>query len=122
MRILLVDDNEVNRDMLSRRLCRRGFNVVTAANGAIAIEVATRELPDIILMDMNMPVLNGWDATRALKAAESTQGIPVVALTADDMIEDHEKALSAGCDYFETKPIDFERLLRTVARATDRVA
>src|SRR5215471_4228009 len=105
-KILLVEDNETNRDMLSRRLIRRGFEVVMAFDGAQAIEMATSETPDIILMDMSLPVIDGWEATRQVKAAPATKAIPVIALTAHAMAGDREKALAAGCDDYDTKPID----------------
>jgi two-component system, cell cycle response regulator DivK len=110
-RILLVEDNEMNRDMLSRRLQRRGFEVVIAIDGQAGIEQAQAELPDLILMDMSLPVIDGWEATRALKSAEGTRHIPVIALTAHAMSTDRDKALEAGCDDYDTKPIEFARLL-----------
>ena len=111
MRVLLVEDNEMNRDMLSRRLSRRGFDVLIAVDGAQGIQVAKTELPDLILMDMSLPVMDGWDATRQLKTDTQTQSIPVIALTAHAMSGDRDKALSAGCDDYDTKPIDLDRLL-----------
>ena len=111
MRVLLVEDNEMNRDMLSRRLSRRGFDVLIAVDGAQGIQVAKTELPDLILMDMSLPVVDGWDATRQLKTDRQTQSIPVIALTAHAMSGDRDKALSAGCDDYDTKPIDLDRLL-----------
>jgi two-component system cell cycle response regulator DivK len=110
-RILLVEDNEMNRDMLSRRLQRRGFEVVIAIDGQSGIEMAQTELPDLILMDMSLPVIDGWEATRALKSAAETKKIPVIALTAHAMSTDRDKALEAGCDDYDTKPIEFSRLL-----------
>lgn len=110
-KILLVEDNEMNRDMLSRRLARNGFEVVMAVNGQEGVAMATSETPDLILMDMSLPVLDGWDATRQLKANPDTAGIPVIALTAHAMPSDKEKALAAGCDDFDTKPIELPRLL-----------
>jgi CheY-like chemotaxis protein len=110
-KILLVEDNEMNRDMLSRRLLRSGFDVIMAVNGQEGIELAASETPDLILMDMSLPVLDGWDATRQLKANPATAGIPVIALTAHAMESDREKALAAGCDDFDTKPIELPRLL-----------
>ena len=115
-RILLVEDNELNRDMLSRRLQRRGFQVTTAIEGEGAIEQAKTMKPDLILMDMGLPGLNGWDATRRLKADPETAPIPVVALTAHAMSGDREQALSAGCNAFETKPVELDRLLNTIHR------
>jgi len=113
-RVLLVEDNELNRDMLSRRLARRGFHVVTAMDGAEAIQQTNEIKPDLILMDMGLPGLNGWDATRRIKANPETNAIPVIALTAHAMNVDREQALAAGCDAFETKPVELERLLTTI--------
>ncbi len=121
-RILLVEDNEMNRDMLSRRLERRGFEVVIAVNGRQGIEMAASEAPDLVLMDMSLPVVDGWEATRQIKAAAATSSIPVMALTAHAMAGDLEKALEAGCDDFETKPIEFERLLGKIEALLARVA
>jgi CheY-like chemotaxis protein len=113
-RLLLVEDNEMNSDMLSRRLIRRGYQVILAADGEDGVAAAKRELPDLILMDMSLPVMNGWDATRALKADPATRSIPVIALTAHAMSGDHAKALEAGCDDFDTKPIELPRLLTKI--------
>ena len=110
-KILLVEDNEENRDMLSRRLTRRGYKVVTAMDGGQGVTLAQAEAPDLILMDMNLPVLDGSEATRQLRAAPATRSIPIIALTAHAMAGDREKALEAGCDDYDTKPIEFERLL-----------
>ena len=110
-RLLLVEDNELNRDMLSRRLVRRGYEVVMAIDGAQALEMARSESPDLILMDMSLPVVDGWEATSRLKAEPETRAIPVVALTAHAMSGDRERALAAGCDDFDTKPVDLARLL-----------
>ena len=110
-KILLVEDNEMNRDMLSRRLIRNGFEVVMAIDGEQAVALALSELPDLILMDMSLPVIDGWEATRRVKAAEATSGIPVIALTAHAMSGDREKTLNAGCDEYDTKPIEMPRLL-----------
>ncbi len=110
-KILLVEDNEENRDMLSRRLTRRGYKVGIAMDGEQGVTMAQSEVPDLILMDMDLPVLNGWDATRQLKAASATKSIPIIALTAHAMAGDREKALEAGCDDYDTKPIEFLRLL-----------
>jgi CheY-like chemotaxis protein len=110
-KILLVEDNEMNRDMLSRRLERRGYQVVIAVDGAQGVQMARAEVPDLILMDMSLPVLDGWEATRQLKAAPVTKDIPIIALTAHAMSGDREKALDAGCDDYDTKPIEFPRLL-----------
>src|SRR5271169_4168390 len=103
-RILLVEDNEMNRDMLSRRLSRRGFEVLLAQDGLEGLRVAREERPDVILLDMDLPVLDGWEAARRLKADETMRGIPIVALTAHAMSGDRERALEAGCDDYETKP------------------
>jgi CheY-like chemotaxis protein len=113
-RLLLVEDNEMNSDMLSRRLMRRGYEVILAADGAEGVAAARRERPDLILMDMSLPVMNGWDATRALKADPATQSIPVIALTAHAMSSDHARAMEAGCDDFDTKPIELQRLLQKI--------
>jgi two-component system, cell cycle response regulator DivK len=110
-KILLVEDNEMNRDMLSRRLTRNGFEVVIAVDGAKGVEMATSEKPDLILMDMSLPVMDGWDATRHVKADPITKSIPVIALTAHAMMEDRDKAIAAGCDDFDTKPVELPRLL-----------
>lgn len=109
--ILLVEDNELNRDMLGRRLQRRGYDVLIAVDGSEGIERAGNEKPDLVLMDMSLPVLDGWEATRRLKAEPETQDIPVIALTAHAMSGDREKALAAGCDDYDTKPIDFKSLI-----------
>jgi CheY-like chemotaxis protein len=109
--ILLVEDNELNRDMLSRRLERRGFTVVLAVDGAQGVELAASAAPDLILMDMSLPVMDGWEATRRLKADDATRAIPVIALTAHAMESDREQAMQAGCDDFDTKPIELPRLL-----------
>jgi CheY-like chemotaxis protein len=110
-KILLVEDNEMNRDMLSRRLNRNGFEVVIAVNGQEGVDLARSAKPDLILMDMSLPVLDGWEATKLVKANPETAGIPVIALTAHAMVHDKEKALAAGCDEFDTKPVELPRLL-----------
>jgi CheY-like chemotaxis protein len=110
-KILLVEDNEMNRDMLSRRLERRGFQVVIAVDGQQGVDLARSEVPDLILMDMSLPVLDGWEATRQLKKTAETRAIPIIALTAHAMAGDREKALEAGCDDYDTKPIELPRLL-----------
>jgi CheY-like chemotaxis protein len=110
-KILLIEDNLMNRDMLSRRLMRKGYDVVIAVDGEQGVTMARSETPDLILMDMSLPVLDGWEATGQLKAAAETQAIPVIALTAHAMVGDREKAVEAGCDDFDTKPIEFSRLL-----------
>lgn len=109
-KILLVEDNELNRDMLVRRLTRAGFEVIVALDGAEGVTTAQGQLPDLILMDMSLPVMNGWDATRRLKQMPETSKIPVIALTAHAMPSDREEALGAGCDDYDTKPVDFARL------------
>lgn len=111
MKLLLVEDNEMNRDMLSRRLLRRGYEVVMAVDGGEGVEMATSAQPDLILMDMSLPVIDGWEATRRIKAAEATRHIPVIGLTAHAMGGDREKAIAAGCDDYDTKPIELERLI-----------
>jgi CheY-like chemotaxis protein len=113
-KLLLVEDNELNRDMLSRRLVRRGFDVITAIDGEAAIRKTNEIKPDLILMDMGLPGLNGWDATRRIKANPETHAIPVIALTAHALKTDREQALAAGCDAFETKPVELDRLLSTI--------
>jgi CheY-like chemotaxis protein len=110
-KILLVEDNEMNRDMLLRRLVKRGYEVVVAVNGQEGVAKARTEAPALVLMDMSLPVLDGWEATKELRADPATRGIPVIALTAHAMAGDREKALAAGCDDFDTKPIELERLL-----------
>ena len=116
-KILLVEDNEFNRDMLSRRLQRKGFDVIIAEDGDRGIRLANEDRPDLILMDMDLPVLDGWEATRRLKADPSTRGIPVVALTAHAMKTDHDRAMASGCDDFATKPIEFTALVEKINRA-----
>ncbi|MFN0169024.1 MAG: response regulator [Bryobacteraceae bacterium] len=113
-KILLVEDNEMNRDMLSRRLERRGYQVVIAVDGGEGLAMASSETPDLILMDMSLPVMNGWEATRKIKSQDETRGIPVIALTAHAMASDREKALEAGCDDYDTKPIELPRLLAKI--------
>ena len=113
-KILIVEDNEMNRDMLSRRLIRRGYEIVMAVDGEEGITAATAEAPDLILMDMSRPVVDGWEATRRLKADAGTQRIPVIGLTAHAMAGDREKAIAAGCDDYDTKPIELPRLLEKV--------
>lgn len=110
-KILLVEDNEMNRDMLARRLKRKGFDVAIAVDGQQGVDMATSEQPDLILMDMSLPVLNGWDATRKIKADPALAAIPVIALTAHAMSGDRESALAAGCNDYDTKPVELERLL-----------
>ena len=110
-KLLLVEDNEMNRDMLSRRLERRGFRVLIAIDGAKGIELAASEKPDLILMDMSLPVIDGWEATRRLKTDPATQQIPIIAITSHAMAGDRRKALEAGCNDYDTKPVDLDRLL-----------
>lgn len=110
-KVLLVEDNEMNRDMLSRRLERKGFNVVFALDGQAAVDLAEKERPDLILMDMSLPVMDGWEATRQIKANSELKGIPIIALTAHAMSGDREKALEVGCEEYDTKPVDFPRLI-----------
>ena len=114
-KILLVEDNEMNRDMLSRRLARNGFEVVVAIDGAQAVAMAA-ESPDLILMDMSLPVMDGLEATRQIKAAPVTRSIPIIALTANALVEDRERALAAGCDDFDTKPVELPRLLEKIKK------
>jgi two-component system, cell cycle response regulator DivK len=110
-KILIVEDNEMNLDMLTRRLTRRGYDVVSATDGVEGLQLAGYELPDLVLMDMSLPKMDGWEATRHLKSNTETKNIPVIALTAHAMVGDREKALEAGCDDYDTKPIDLTRLL-----------
>ena len=112
--ILLVEDNEMNRDMLSRRLGRKGHQVTIAVDGQHAIDLATAQKPQLILMDMSLPVIDGWEATRRLKADEQTKSIPIIALTAHAMAEDERKAREAGCDDYDTKPVELARLLEKI--------
>lgn len=114
--LLIVEDNDMNLDMLSRRLERKGFKVVSARDGQAGVEAVSREQPDLVLMDMSLPVMDGWDATRAIKADEAIRNVPVIALTAHAMETDRQKALEAGCDDFATKPIDFPDLLVKISR------
>jgi two-component system, cell cycle response regulator DivK len=113
-KILIVEDNEMNRDMLSRRLIRRGYTVVTAVDGEQGLVAAGSERPDLILMDMSLPVMDGWEATRRLKAESATQAIPVIGLTAHAMTGDRDKAMAAGCDDYDTKPVELPRLLEKI--------
>lgn len=115
-KILLVEDNEMNRDMLSRRLVKKGYELVMAMDGEQAIELAQTEVPDLILMDISLPGVDGWEATRRLKAKPETQAIPIIALTAHAMAGDREKCLEAGCDDYDTKPVEFPRLLEKIQR------
>jgi two-component system cell cycle response regulator DivK len=113
-KILLVEDTEINRDMLSRRLERRGYRVAIALDGEQGVSMAGSEAPDLVLMDMSLPVLDGWEAARRLKATPETRAIPIIALTAHAMVGDREKAIEAGCDDYDTKPVEFQRLLEKI--------
>ncbi|MBI2908945.1 MAG: response regulator [Chloroflexi bacterium] len=120
LKILYVEDDEMNRDMLSRRLERKGYQLVLAVNGEEGIALATSESPDLILMDMGLPVVDGWEATRRLKAMPSTSSIPIIALTAHAMVGDQQKSMEAGCDDYDTKPVDLPRLLAKIEALLDR--
>ncbi len=115
-KILLVEDNEMNREMLSRRLIRRGFEVILADNGQLALDMAAVESPDLILMDLSLPIMDGWEATKALKFNPYTASIPIIALTAHAMQSDRDEALAAGCDDYDTKPINLTRLLEKIGQ------
>lgn len=119
-KILLVEDNEMNRDMLSRRLERRGYQVIIAVDGEEGLRLAQAERPDLILMDMSLPLLDGWEVTRQLKTAPQTRSIPIIALTAHAMAGDREKALEAGCDDYDTKPVEMTRLLTKIEQLTSK--
>jgi len=118
MNILLVEDNELNRDMLSRRLERKDFNVICAMDGQMGIDMAREKSPDLILMDLSLPVIDGWEAIKILKSDKDTSEIPIIVLTAHAMDGDREKALASGCDEYDTKPVDFERLLSKIEKLT----
>lgn len=118
IRVLLVEDNELNRDMLSRRLQRRGYDVVLAVDGQEAITTAETSKPDVILMDMDLPVLNGWEATRALRNNPGIRDIPVIALTAHALPADRERTIEAGCDAYQSKPVDFPELVSKIEQLT----
>ncbi len=113
-KILLLEDNEMNRDMLSRRLERKGFEVVMAVDGQAGVDMASSSNPDLILMDLSLPIIDGWEATRQIKADPDTQSIPIIALTAHAMAGDEQKALEAGCDDYDTKPVNFKRLIKKI--------
>jgi CheY-like chemotaxis protein len=113
-KILLVEDNEMNRDMLSRRLKKKGYDVVMAFDGQRGVEMASEESPNVILLDMSLPVMDGWEAAKHLKADDTTKKIPIIALTAHAMAGDRDKALGAGCDDYDTKPVDIKRLLEKI--------
>jgi CheY-like chemotaxis protein len=119
-RILLVEDNEMNQDMLSRRLARKGYEVVIAGDGGQGVAMAQSQTPDLILMDMSLPVMDGWEATRRLKAAPTTRGIPIIALTAHAMSGDRARAFEAGCDDYDTKPIELPRLIEKIQSLLER--
>jgi len=119
-KILLVEDNEMNRDMLSRRLIRNGYEVVIAVDGQQGVDMAVSAKPDLILMDMSLPVIDGWEATRRIKANDATRRIPIIALTAHAMAGDREKAMEVGCEDYETKPIEMSRLLGKIADLLNR--
>ena len=118
MKILLIEDNELNLDMLTRRLERKGFSVIAARDGLSGIEKANQEKPELIIMDLSLPILDGWDAAKKLKADHATKSIPIIALTAHAMKGDRQKALNAGCDEYDTKPVDFDRLLGKIGKVT----
>src|SRR2546421_4070470 len=122
VRLLIVEDNEVNRDMLSRRLQRRAYDVITAVDGEEGVAKARSEAPDLILMDMSLPVLDGWQATQLLKAAPETRSIPIIAITAHAMIADRQAAMAAGCDDYDTKPIELSRLVSKIEAMLHRAA
>lgn len=121
-KILLVEDNEMNRDMLSRRLQRKGYDIIMAIDGEQGLKMAQSEMPALILMDMSLPVMDGWEATKRIKALTEIASIPVIALTAHAMEGDREKALAAGCDDYDTKPIDFQRLISKIETLLEREA
>lgn len=120
-RVLIVEDNEMNRDMLARRLTRRGYTVITAVNGREGVEVARAQRPDIILMDLSLPVMDGWEATRRIRSDAITGTIPLIALTAHALPTDHAAAMAAGCDDVDTKPVDLERLIGKIETQLARV-
>jgi two-component system cell cycle response regulator DivK len=119
-KILLVEDNELNRDMLSRRLTRNGFEIIIAIDGQQGVTMASSEKPDLILMDMSLPIIDGWEATRRIKADPATNSIPVIALTAHALVQDREKAMAAGCDDFDTKPVELPRLMEKIRSFLDK--
>ena len=118
MKILLIEDNELNLDMLTRRLERKGFTVISSVDGLSGIEKAKQEKPELIIMDLSLPILDGWSAAKKLKAEIATKSIPIIALTAHAMKGDRQKALNAGCDEYDTKPVDFDRLLGKISKIT----
>ncbi len=121
-KILLIEDNELNRDMLSRRLVRRGFEVLVAIDGASGVTTAEIELPDLIVMDMSLPILDGWEATKRLKQITATQNIPIIGCSAHAMVGDRERGIEAGCDDYDTKPIEFTRLLGKIEQLLKKYA
>lgn len=121
-KILLVEDNEMNRDMLSRRLVNRGFEVIVAVDGASGVKIAEAEKPDLIIMDMGLPILDGWEATRLLKQNNQTQHIPIIGCSAHAMVGDRERGIEAGCDDYDTKPIEFKRLLGKIENLLKKYA
>ena len=121
-KILLIEDNELNRDMLSRRLMRRGFEVLIAIDGASGVTTAEIELPDLIVMDMSLPILDGWEATKRLKQITATQNIPIIGCSAHAMVGDRERGIEAGCDDYDTKPIEFTRLLGKIEQLLKKYA
>jgi two-component system cell cycle response regulator DivK len=121
-KILLVEDNEMNRDMLSRRLIRRGFEVIIAVDGNMGVITAEQELPDLIVMDMSLPIVDGWEATKRLKQIEATHNIPIIGCSAHAMVGDRERGIEAGCDDYDTKPIEFTRLLAKIEKLLDKYA
>ena len=121
-KILLIEDNELNRDMLSRRLMRRGFEVLVAIDGASGVKTAEIELPDLIVMDMSLPILDGWEATKRLKQITATQNIPIIGCSAHAMVGDRERGIEAGCDDYDTKPIEFTRLLGKIEQLLKKYA
>lgn len=120
IKILLVEDNEMNRDMLTRRLTRKGFVIISAGDGQTAINLARSEKPDLILMDMSLPVIDGWEASVEIKSDAATRSIPIIALTAHAMMGDRERALESGCDEYETKPIDLDRLIEKIGKLSKK--
>ncbi len=121
-KILLIEDNEMNRDMLSRRLNNRGFEVIVAVDGASGVKIAEAEKPDLIIMDMGLPILDGWEATRLLKQNNQTQHIPIIGCSAHAMVGDRERGIEAGCDDYDTKPIEFKRLLGKIENLLKKYA
>jgi CheY-like chemotaxis protein len=121
-KILIVEDNEMNRDMLARRLIRKGFEVVVAIDGASGVKTAEAELPDLIVMDMSLPILDGWEATKLLKQIPSTCNIPIIGCSAHAMVGDRERGIKAGCDDYDTKPIEFARLLGKIKSLLEKYA